>query len=329
MGWYRHCMNQPVRIELPTEYESGPVNAYLFLQPQPTLVDTGVKSGASWQALTAALAPHGLTVRDIARVVLTHGHVDHFGQATRLAQEGGAQLETAEIVAHRLTNFSAYWQKRTAYYRDIFLPQTGLPPQMYQYILRYFELVARNYEDVPAAALCVYANNAAICLGGLTWQVLHTPGHCSHQTIFYQPETRQLISSDMLLKRTPTPVVELPADGRTRQPSLPTFMRSLELVEALDVAVAYPGHGEPFGNHRDLVQEQRERILRRTEETYACIRGGCRTAAHITAHLYADRSLTIQFAGLWMALGYVDLLLEAGRITAHEANGVINYEIRD
>ncbi len=322
-------MIEPFRLELPTQYESGPVNAYLFLQPEPTLVDTGVKSAASWQALTAALARHGLTVRDIARVVLTHGHVDHFGQATRLAHEGRARLETAAIVAHRLTNFSAYWQKRTTYYRDVFLPQTGLPPQMHQYILRYFELVASNYEDVPATSLHVYADDATICLGGLVWQVLHTPGHCSHQTIFYQPETRQLLSSDMLLQRTPTPVVELPPDGRTRQPSLPTFMRSLQKVEALEVDVVYPGHGDIFREPRALVQQQRERILRRTEETYACIRSGCRTAAQITAHLYADRPLNIQFAGLWMALGYVDLLLEAGRIVAHEENGIIFYETGD
>lgn len=319
-------MSQPVRVELPTEYEAGPVNAYLFIKPEPVLVDTGVKSEASWQALLTALAQHGLTPRDLSRVVLTHGHVDHFGQATCLWQEGGIRLATAEIVAYRLTNFTEYWQKRTAYYRDVFLPQTGLPPHMHHYILKYFEIVARNYEDVPVTALDIYANDATISLGGLDWQVLHTPGHCSHQTIFYQPETRQLISSDMLLQRTPTPVVELPADGRTRQPSLPTFMRSLALVEALDVAVVYPGHGEPFGDHRALVQEQRERILRRVEDTYACIRGGCRTAAQITAHLYADRPLTIQFAGLWMALGYVDLLLEAGRITARSENGVILYE---
>lgn len=319
-------MSKPIRIELPTEYEAGPVNVYLFTEPEPVLVDTGVKSAASWQALTAALAGHGLAIHDLARVVLTHGHVDHFGQANRLAQEGGVRLETAVIVAHRLTNFTDYWQKRTAYYQDIFLPQTGLSSPMHQFMLAYFRIVADNYEDVPAAALHTYANDATIQLGGLDWQVLHTPGHCSHQTCFYQPDTRQFLSSDMLLKQTPTPVVELPADGRTREPSLPTFMRSLQRVEALDVDVVYPGHGEIFHDHRALAQQQRERILRRTEDAYACIRGGCRTAAQITAHLYADRSLAIQFAGLWMALGYVDLLLEDGRIAAHEENGVIFYE---
>ncbi|MCB8965278.1 MAG: MBL fold metallo-hydrolase [Ardenticatenaceae bacterium] len=319
-------MTHPLRIELPTEYEAGPVNAYLFMEPEPVLVDTGVKSEASWRALLAALAEHGLTPGDLSRVVLTHGHVDHFGQANRLWQEGGVRLETAVVVAHRLTNFTDYWQKRTAFYKNIFLPQTALPPQMYQFMLAYFEIVANNYEDVPTQILHTYADDAVIELGGLPWQVMHTPGHCSHQTIFYQPETRQLFSSDMLLQRTPTPVVELPANGRTREPSLPIFMRSLDVVESLEVDVVYPGHGEIFHDHRGLVRRQRERILRRTQETYACIQGGCHTAAEITAHLYADRPLAIQFAGLWMALGYVDLLLENGRITAREENGIILYE---
>lgn len=319
-------MSQPIRIELPTEYEAGPVNVYLFTEPEPVLIDTGVKSAASWQALLAALAEHGLTVRDLSRVVLTHGHVDHFGQANRLVQEGGVQLETAVVVAPRLTQFTDYWQKRTAYYRNIFLPQTALPPQLYQFMLAYFEIVANTYEDIPATTLHTYPVDSTIELGGLDWQVLHLPGHCSHQTCFYQLQTRQLISSDMLLPRTPTPVVELPKDGRTREPSLPTFMRSLQRVEALDVDIVYPGHGDIFRDHRALVQQQRKRILNRTEEAYACICEGCHTAAEITTRLYADRPLAIQFAGLWMALGYIDLLLENGRITAHEENGIILYE---
>lgn len=319
-------MTEPIRIELPTEYEAGPVNAYLFLEPAPTLVDTGVKSEESWAALVAALAEHGVAVADLARVVLTHGHVDHFGHAKRLVEESGARLETADIVADRLTNFSHIWQKRTTYYREIFLPQTGLPVHLHHYILGYFGLVAENYEDVPPDYLHTYPLDSQISLGERSWQVLYTPGHCSHQTIFYQAETRQLLSSDMLLSRTPTPVVEYPPDGRTRQPSLPTFMRSLEKVEALEVDVVYPGHGEIFRDHRTLIEEQRKRIRRRVEETYQCIEGGCGTAAEIVSHLYADRPLPIQFAGLWMALGYVDLLREDGRIQQHEEDGVIIYE---
>jgi glyoxylase-like metal-dependent hydrolase (beta-lactamase superfamily II) len=322
-------MSKPIRIELPTEYEAGPVNAYLFLTPAPTLVDTGVKSEESWEALVAGLAAQGVAVADLARVALTHGHVDHFGHAKRLVEESGARLETADIVAERLTNFSDLWQKRIAYYREIFLPQTGLPTHLHQYILAYFDMVADNYEDIPPDYLHTYPLDTQISLGERPWRVIYTPGHCSHQTVFYQAETRQLLSSDMLLPRTPTPVVEYPPDGRTRQPSLPTFMRSLEKMEALAADVIYPGHGEIFHDHHALIEKQRGRIRRRTEETYICIKEGCRTAAAIVSRLYADRPLPIQFAGLWMALGYIDLLREDGRIRQHEEDGVIIYEPDD
>ncbi|MCA9972835.1 MAG: MBL fold metallo-hydrolase [Anaerolineales bacterium] len=318
-------MIQPIRIELPTEYEAGPVNAYLFTEPDVVLVDTGVKSEDSWRALVAGLAAHGVGVGDLQRLVLTHAHVDHFGQARRLA-ERGVRVETAVVVADRLTRFSDIWRQRMAYYREVFLPQTGLSTQMMGYILAYFEMVAANYEDVPARCLTTFPNEGTVQLGGATWQVLHTPGHCSHQTIYYQPETRQLLSSDMLLPRTPTPVVETPADGRTRQPSLPTFLRSLERVAALDVAVVYPGHGEVFTDHAAVAAAQRARILRRAEEALACVQAGCRTAAEVVAKLYAGRPLPIQFAGLWMTLGYLDLLLAQGRIGAREEGAVVVYE---
>ena len=84
---------KPVRIELPTDFAIGPVNAYLFTEPEPILIDTGVKSEASWAALMAGLAAHGLWVTDLQRVMITHPHVDHCGQAARLAAESGALVE--------------------------------------------------------------------------------------------------------------------------------------------------------------------------------------------------------------------------------------------
>lgn len=316
---------KPIQIELPTQYEAGPVNVYLFRDPEPVLIDTGVKSAESWQGLTAGLTKYGLQPRDLARVVITHAHVDHFGQAARLA-ELGVPVHTAVYVAPRLIHFSDYWQARTAYYRDIFLPQTGLPPQLYQFLLAYFDLIAGDYADVPETAVTTFTTDQTINLGGLPWHVLHLPGHCSHQTCFYQPDSRQFLASDMLLARTPTPVVEMPADGRTRDPALPTYLHSLDRVEALDIDIVYPGHGDPFTNHRHTIHQQRQRINRRKTECLHFIQQGYNTAAQLVEQLYADRPLQLRFAGLWMLLGYIDLLKAEGAISEHQKNGICYYE---
>ena len=49
-------MTAPIRLELPTGFEFGTVNAYLFAEPEPVLVDTGLKTEAGWSALQAGLA---------------------------------------------------------------------------------------------------------------------------------------------------------------------------------------------------------------------------------------------------------------------------------
>ena len=93
---------EPLRIEIPMRPETGPVNAYLFTDPEVVLVDTGPASPAAWEALTAGLASHGVSAADIQRVIVSHPHHDHFAQAGRLVQEGAAQVWIAEVGAPAL-----------------------------------------------------------------------------------------------------------------------------------------------------------------------------------------------------------------------------------
>ena len=47
---------QPIRIDLPTNLGVGPVNAYLFTQPEVVLVDAGIKSAECWFVTMLAVA---------------------------------------------------------------------------------------------------------------------------------------------------------------------------------------------------------------------------------------------------------------------------------
>jgi glyoxylase-like metal-dependent hydrolase (beta-lactamase superfamily II) len=168
--------------------------------------------------------------------------------------------------------------------------------------------------------------NETLSMGGARWQIIHTPGHASHQTCFYQPESRQFLSADMLLAKAPTPIVERPESGLQRQPSLPRFLESLDLVEGLDIDVSYPGHGRPFGQHRQLIQRQRDRIRRRTAHCLELIHAGFFTPAQLVAEMYAHLPVHFRFAGLWMLIGYLDLLQADGQIIEQEVDGVWHYQ---
>jgi glyoxylase-like metal-dependent hydrolase (beta-lactamase superfamily II) len=318
---------QPQRIELPTGWAMGPVNAYLFTHPEVVLIDAGLKTAACWAALEEGLATHGLAARDVARVVITHPHVDHFGLARRIVAESDATVWICELGMPWLTDTDAMWAERMAYYRERFLPRLGLPPETAEAILTGMHGLASLADPVPAGRVVPFRPDGVLQLGGRPWQVIHTPGHAAAQTVFYQPETRQLLSADMLLAVAPTPVIEHPPPGETRRaPALAQFLRSLDAMEALDVDTVYPGHGRPFDEHRRVIARQRARIESRKAECLALIRGGVTTIPALLDRMYAHQPPGARLAGLWMLVGYLDLLGADGLIRERVIDGVYHYD---
>lgn len=317
---------EPHRLELPTDLGVGPVNAYLFTHPEVVLVDAGIKTLACWEALVDGLAQHGIAPADIARVVISHAHVDHYGLAGRLVAESDATVWISELGAPWLVASGDRWRERLDYYRDDFLRHLGLPDDVVALTLHGMERLAAQVDPVPVERIIPFRLDGILQMGGGAWQVIHTPGHASMQTVFYQPETAQLLSADMLLAVTPTPVVEQPPPGEGRRvPALPLFVRSLDVVAALNVATVYPGHGRPFGDHRRVIKRQRERIAQRRAECLAFVRAGLARIPELLDAMYAHQPPATRLAGLWMLIGYLDLLEEAELVAQETIDGVWHY----
>ncbi len=317
----------PIRIELPTEFAVGSVNAYLFTEPEPVLVDTGVKLDSTWNVLQESLAGHDLTIADVKRIIITHPHVDHFGLAGRMVEHSDAQVWVSELGKSWVVDFPSMWQKRVAYYRDVLLGYVGFPSETEELILNYMSATVSVCDKVPQERVNTFPTNATLQMGGMDWQVIHTPGHANHHTCFYQADTCQLLSADMLMAKAPTPIVERPPSGRKHVPALPKFLESLALVESLEIDQVYPGHGEPFGQHREVINRQRQRIAKRKAQCLHLIAEGYMTLASLVGKMYAHLPAHFSFAGLWMLVGYIDLLKAEGQVLETEINGVWHYQV--
>jgi glyoxylase-like metal-dependent hydrolase (beta-lactamase superfamily II) len=69
----------------------GFVNAYgLKGEDKTILVDTGVPGSAS--KIFRWLGKHGIRPGDVSLIVLTHGHIDHFGSVRELKEKTGAKV---------------------------------------------------------------------------------------------------------------------------------------------------------------------------------------------------------------------------------------------
>lgn len=314
----------PIRIELPFLPSEGAVNVYLFRDPEPVLIDAGFHSATAWESLQAALAEQKLAVTDLKRVIITHPHVDHYGLAARIARESKAEVWMGNVGVQWLHHFPELWQQRIAYYREVFLPGLGLP-EAGQLFLGWMEQSLDRWEPIPAERIVSFPVAQPLALGGLDWQPLHLTGHDSHLTCFYQAQTRQLLSADMLMIPTATPVVETPPPGELRRPALPAFLQSLDQLAQLDVDIVYPGHGVPFPNHRQVIASQQARIHERKEECWQQVTAGIDTVAAIFARMYGVRAQNVGMAGLWMVVGYLDLLEAEGRVTVETKDRVWHY----
>lgn len=65
-------------------------NAYLVVGKQPILVDTGSRGDAA--RIVAGCAAAGVSIRDLALILHTHVHSDHFGNTADLATEAGCPV---------------------------------------------------------------------------------------------------------------------------------------------------------------------------------------------------------------------------------------------
>ncbi len=320
--------SHPIRIELPTGMTFGPVNAYLFIQPEPVLIDTGLKTTQSWTVLKTALARYGLTAADLRRIVITHPHVDHCGLALQLAQISGANIWIADLGQPWLVDLPGHLRQRLDYYKNYYFPRWDFTTETNRTILSTLAQIATVCEAVPPSLIQTFNAGDTIELGGLPWQILHTPGHAYAQTCFYQANTRQLLAADMLLAKAPAPVLERPQENSpANQPALSQFFDSLTMVEKLDIQRVYPGHGEPFSEHRQVIQLQRERLNLRLNQCAALITAGHNTVAALMTQMYPTQSPQFNLAGLWMLIAYLDFLETNGIIKSTTApNGVCHYQ---
>jgi glyoxylase-like metal-dependent hydrolase (beta-lactamase superfamily II) len=163
-----------------------------------------VDPGAEPESIVDVLRQHGLTV---AAYALTHGHADHVGALTAVLREHPAPVGMHP--ADRALAFSRSGRNASA------STGTGLLDEL----------------DRPLAAGQTWTD------AGVTYRVLHTPGHTPGSVSFHCPEAGLLFSGDTLFSGS-VGRTDLPGgDGRALAQSLG------ELARLPAATVVYPGHG--------------------------------------------------------------------------------------
>ena len=120
--------------------------------------------------MAPALAALGRRIEDVRWILLTHGHIDHCGQAGILAQELAVPIEGPH-------EEDLFWIAR--------LEDDG-----------------RRYgiEGKPFQSDRYLVDGDTVTVGKLTFNVRHCPGHTPGHVVFHHPESKLAIVGDVLFQ---------------------------------------------------------------------------------------------------------------------------------
>jgi len=229
------------QLELRTPFKVGPVNSYVVDEDPLTLVDCGPRTDEAWDDLVAGLASIGRQPEDVRRLIITHGHVDHWGLAARIVALSGAEVWAHERLDLWLRDFEAEWLRRLAYL-TLLCTEIGVPAGELLAVNRGVKQVGHFAEAVTPTRLL--AAGDTLTLAGRAWTAHYTPGHATGHISLHEPATRTMISGDHLLPDVSSnPVLEAPLLGERERPRmLPLYIESLRQVAGLPTLWVYPGY---------------------------------------------------------------------------------------
>lgn len=198
------------------------VNSYLVEnEGKFFLIDTGMKNAR--KQLLVDLENAGCKPGNLELIILTHGHVDHVGNAAYLREHFGSK-----IAMHREDT-------RMIETGDMFVDsKKTILVKIVDVIMRIIGL--SNYERfTPDIRL---DNGQDLSEYGFPAKVLHIPGH-SNGSICLHTIENDLFSGDIYGNEgTPEPTTIIQNQSE--------FDTSIETIKQLELRMVYPGHGKPF-----------------------------------------------------------------------------------
>ncbi|MGW0017923.1 MBL fold metallo-hydrolase [Rhodococcus sp. NPDC003382] len=202
------------------------------------LVDVGMDTEESWNALVDGIAETGHHISDVRYAAITHLHPDHFGLAPRLRETTGAALAMHAAEATALGHFTPHDVAAEVEAWRVDMTELGAPDEVAE---------APRFEIVrfPAgeSADVVLSGGDRLDLPGWNIEAVWTPGHTPGHLAFLDRDHDLLFSGDHMLPRISPNISSGP--GELENP-LHRYLLSLHATTALPECEVLPAHEYRF-----------------------------------------------------------------------------------
>jgi glyoxylase-like metal-dependent hydrolase (beta-lactamase superfamily II) len=311
-------------LRMPLPFQLNHINLWMVEEGDGwTIIDTGIGNAATrelWEKLLGRL-----NGKPVKRVVLTHYHPDHAGNAAWLCERFGVELWTTQgeyLTAHAVRGSGA------GYTSDAVLgvfQKNGLDEARRAAMSgrnnRYAELVP----DFPHSYRRLIEADR-LKMGGREWRVMVGYGHAPEHMSLYCKELNVVIAGDMLLSTISTNVSVWSVDPEGDP--LRLFLESIARYRELPADVlVLPSHGKPFRGAHARVAELEAHHDARFQELLSAIKQRSSSAADLLSVLFRrplDAHQT--FFAMGEAIAHLHYLYYAGRASrAAGKDGIMRY----
>ena len=288
------------------------------------LIDSGLGNEPT-RALWDKIFADKIGAKPVRRVLVTHYHPDHAGNAAWLCKRSGAELWMTRgeyLTVHAALAGAAGYSPEAQ--KELFR-SNGLDEAQTDALLARGGLYKKMVPDFPFSHRRMFEGER-ISVGGRHWKVMVGYGHAPEHVSLYCEELNVLISGDMLLPRISTNVAVRPIDPMSNP--LRLFLESIRRYRQLpqDVLVL-PSHGLPFrGAHARIDQLEAHHTERLAELRAACAQSP-RAAADVLEVLFKRKLDTSQiFFALGEAIAHLHYLHFEGQLARSVgADGVARF----
>ena len=247
------------------------------------IVDTGWNTDEAFAALSAGLKQIGTSVADVAGVLVTHIHPDHYGLAGRVRAESGAWVglhpADAALIHERYDEPDDLLDRVGKMLRRMGAPAAELEP------LRNAAMPVRPFVDAAVPDRLIQ-DGEKMDVGNWDLTAIWTPGHSPGHLCFWEAGNKLMLSGDHVLPRI-TP--NIPFHPQAADDPLGDFLASLRKIEGYGSDEVLPAHEHRFVGLDGRLAELAAHHERRFIEVLDAIRDGVTTPWDIAARMRWSR----------------------------------------
>jgi len=304
-----------IAVPMPYPPELITANVYAVGTGPITLIDTGPKIPGSFECVRKNLRSAGFDFSDIERIIITHGHVDHFGLAISICEAAGHPIQCflhGEDTWRVLSD--GFHEEMWSREMEEFMTMVDMPQKEIQKMRTRFSSF-RELAD-PLGDVSLMEDGDEFAGDDYHLRVIHTPGHSPGSCCLYESQQKILFSGDHIIKHiTPNPLIAINRN-HLRDPqyqSLKAYLNSLDKLIGLDVRFVFPGHGEYIKDLSGIISTYKAHHQERTDLVWNALKKKSRPVYHLIDDVFPFVPEDDVFLAVSEIFVHLEILINEGR----------------